>query len=426
MNDQSLLQRFQQSRQQSEQACQPLEIEDFGLQAEAFTSPPKWHLAHTSWFFETFLLKPYLDAYRSPNEQYQCLFNSYYNGVGEQFSRPQRGLLSRPTVDEVMDYRAHVDSAMARILEDAGHLQRRNIAARTRLGIEHEQQHQELFYTDLKYSLHANPLLPSYSGVEQQQLSVGPDCAQQTDLQWREYQAGLVTVGADTDLPGEHRFAFDNEGPVNSVYLKPYALANRLVTNAEFKAFVDDGGYQRPEFWLADGWGIVQQQRWQQPLYWLDRDAQQLHFTLHGLQARRPHQPVCHLSGYEADAYANWAGARLPTEFEWEFAAKDQRFSVPDFDPHKLHPAPATGDEPLLQLYSDCWQWTGSAYRPYPGFKPSAGAIGEYNGKFMANQWVLRGGSCVSPSGHVRPSYRNFFYPQDRWQFSGVRLARDL
>ena len=420
------LQRYRAVRVQSQLACEPLETEDFGLQAEAFTSPPKWHLAHTSWFFETFLLKPFLENYRTPNEQYQVLFNSYYNGVGDQFARPRRGLLSRPTVAEVMAYRAHVDRAVAQLLEEAGHPDRDTILSRCRLGIEHEQQHQELFYTDLKYSLSANPLYPAYTEAPRVRLPSAAVPGGQTDLQWREFPGGLVSLGTDTERLDGDTFAFDNESPEHSVYLNPYALANRLVTNAEFRAFVDDGGYERPEFWLADGWAIVQQEQWRQPLYWLDADGEALQFTLHGLQARNPDQAVCHLSGYEADAYASWAGARLPTEFEWESAARAQPFAAPDFDPARLHPSHASGDEPLLQLYSDCWQWTGSAYRPYPGFRASAGAIGEYNGKFMANQWVLRGGSCVSQRGHLRPTYRNFFYPQDRWQFSGLRLARDL
>ncbi len=426
MTDQSLLQRYQQVRQQSLQACEPLVVEDFGLQADAFTSPPKWHLAHTSWFFETFLLLPFLAEYRSPEERYQLLFNSYYNGVGEQFSRQHRGLLSRPTIDEVMAYRTHVDLAMTLLLERLEHPQRETIVARSRLGIEHEQQHQELFYTDIKYSLFANPMLPGYDAAGQQSAALQQDAAPAADLQWCNYEGGLVSVGVDLQLADERRFSFDNEGPASSVYLNPYALANRLVSNAEFQQFVDDGGYQRPEFWLADGWATVQQQKWRHPLYWQDRDGERLQFTLYGLQTRYPGQPVCHISGYEADAYACWAGARLPTELEWESAASLQAFAAADFDPAKLHPVSARGDMPLLQLYNECWQWTGSAYRPYPGFKASAGAIGEYNGKFMANQWVLRGGSCVSQTGHVRATYRNFFYPQDRWQFSGLRLARDL
>lgn len=426
MVDDEMLRRYRQTREQSLLACQPLVVEDYGLQAQAFTSPPKWHLAHTSWFFETFLLRPYLEGYQTPNEHYQLLFNSYYNGVGEQFSRPQRGLLSRPTVDEVVAYRAYVDAGMAYLLDDTEHTQRSTIIERFRLGIEHEQQHQELFYTDIKYSLAVNPLYPAYSDAALWQTGAKQGPVSPDALRWREYPGGLFTAGIDPGQPGSPVFAFDNEGPAHQVYLRPYALANRLVTNAEFQAFVDDGGYQRSEFWLADGWAIVQQEQWQQPLYWLERDAQPLHFTLHGLQGRDPDQPVCHLSGYEADAYACWSGARLPTEFEWESAAMAQPFIASQFNPVKLHPAQASGDEPLLQLYDDCWQWTGSAYRPYPGFRASAGAIGEYNGKFMANQWVLRGGSCVSQSGHVRPTYRNFFYPQDRWQFSGLRLAKEL
>jgi len=407
-------------RQQSLQACEPLEIDDYGLQAEAFTSPPKWHLAHTSWFFETFLLKPYLENYRTPDRQFELLFNSYYNGVGDQYARSRRGLLSRPTVDEVIAYREHVDRAMGILLGDARHPERDAIITRSRLGIEHEQQHQELFYTDLKYSLFANPLLPRYRG--------GAPAGGDSDaaLAWRQYTGGLVPVGVSGGHGGEEPFSFDNEGPATRVFIEPFALCNRLVTNAEFQAFVDDGGYRDHRHWLADGWAIVQAGNWRQPLYWLDTDGRQLEFTLHGPRERRPHEPVCHLSGYEADAYASWLGARLPTEFEWEHAARAQVFSGNDFDPDRLHPAPASGDQPLLQLYGDCWQWTASDYRPYPGFRAGSGAIGEYNGKFMANQWVLRGGSCVSQSGHLRPTYRNFFYPRDRWQFSGVRLARNL
>jgi ergothioneine biosynthesis protein EgtB len=426
MNEASLAALYRQTREQSLLACVPLCTEDYGLQAEPFTSPPKWHLAHTAWFFETFLLKPFLAGYQTPNAHYESLFNSYYNAVGQQFSRAQRGLLSRPTVDEVRAYRAHVDQAMEVLLDEIKHPERDTILARSRLGIEHEQQHQEL-YTDLKYSLFANPLLPTYSAVASTSSDRprGDDGTSQSQ-EWREYEGGLVSVGYEASPDNWQAFSFDNEGPANSVYLAPYALARRLVTSGEFQEFIDDGGYRRPEFWLADGWAVVQEMQWEQPLYWLERDGVRQQFTLYGLQNRAPGQPACHLSGYEADAYASWAGARLPTEFEWEHAACLQRFDTPEFDAQKLHPAAAEGDEPLLQLYGDCWQWTGSAYRPYPGFRPKPGAIGEYNGKFMANQWVLRGGSCVSQNGHVRPSYRNFFYPQDRWQFSGIRLARDL
>jgi ergothioneine biosynthesis protein EgtB len=419
MTNPGLLQRYQQTRKQSVLACQPLMIEDFSLQAADFTSPPKWHLAHTSWFFETFLLKLFVRDYQTPNRHYEVLFNSYYNGVGEQFTRSQRGLLSRPSVDEVMAYRTYVDEAMIALIDDDEHPQRQTILCRTRLGIEHEQQHQELFYTDLKFSLAANPLYPAYSTSTN-----NPSSTNTAPLIWREYSGGLVDIGINTS--GPETFSFDNEEPMHKVHLNRFALANRLVSNGEYQAFIDDGGYQRPEYWLADGWSTVQQQGWKQPLYWQQDNGKPLHFTLHGLCERDPGLPACHLSGYEADAYANWAGARLPTESEWEFAAKQQSFNSPVFDGNTLHPTHSTDDQPLLQLYGDCWQWTGSAYRPYPGFTPSGGAIGEYNGKFMANQWVLRGGSCVSQSGHVRPTYRNFFYPQDRWQFSGLRLAKDL
>lgn len=422
MTNPDLPERFKRARQQSLQACESLLIEDYGLQAAAFASPPKWHLAHTSWFFETFLLKPFAANYQTPNPHYEMLFNSYYNGVGEQFPRNQRGLLSRPGVDEVITYRACVDEAMLALLENETHPQRLAVLARTRLGIEHEQQHQELFYTDLKYSLAANPLYPAYreAAAPAKNPEPGP-------LQWLDYAGGLVETGinpVDTD-----DFAFDNEGPAHKVHINPFALAKRLVNNHDYQAFIDDGGYQKPEFWLADGWATAQEQNWQQPLYWQDIDGKPCHFTLYGLREREPGQPVCHISGYEADAYANWAGARLPTENEWEFGARQQAFPGTSFDPNKLHPTSTkhvSSEQALLQLYGDCWQWTGSAYRPYPGFRPGPGAIGEYNGKFMANQWVLRGGSCVSQDGHTRPSYRNFFYPQDRWQFSGLRLAKDL
>tara|TARA_R110002072_G_scaffold85210_6_gene192784 strand:- start:1975 stop:3255 length:1281 start_codon:yes stop_codon:yes gene_type:complete len=426
MTEPDIIARFGRTRQQSLSACDPLYIEDYGLQAAAFASPPKWHLAHTSWFFETFLLKPFARDYRTPDERYEFLFNSYYNGVGAQFSRAHRGLLSRPTVEDIRQYRAHVDGAMTALLTDTKHPQRDTILARCRLGVEHEQQHQELFYTDLKYSLYANPMLPAYSETVAVPGPGPHGGAASGAAEWREYGGGLVTVGRDVAGVAATDFSFDNEGPAHSVFLTPFALARRLVTNAEFQAFVDDDGYRRPEFWLADGWAIVQEMQWQQPLYWQQRDGEPMHFTLHGLQRRQPWQPVCHLSGYEADAYASWAGARLPTEFEWESAASVQGASAPVVDHPTLHPAAAAGEEPLLQLFGECWQWTGSAYRPYPGFKPAVGAIGEYNGKFMANQWVLRGGACVTSRGHTRASYRNFFYPQDRWQFSGVRLARDL
>lgn len=406
---------FRDTRAQSVAFCQPLNVEDYGLQAEAFVSPPKWHLAHTSWFFETFLLKPFLDGYVTPDERYEMLFNSYYNGVGEQFPRPRRGLLSRPGVAQVMDYRERVDRAMGELLAADGHPARDDILMRTVLGVEHERQHQELFFTDIKYSLAVNPLWPTFID------SALADDVPLAPLRWHRYEGGLVQTGFD----GEG-FCFDNELPRHQTYVQSFELANRLVSNAEYQQFIDDGGYERPDLWLADGWNAVQAQGWKAPQYWLDHQGQAREFTLHGMQPRQSSSPVCHINGYEADAYARWANARLPTEAEWELAAADTSATSGGVDSGYYHPRAATDKEGLQQLYGECWQWTQSAYSPYPGYRPSPGALGEYNGKFMSNQWVLRGGSCVSKAAQLRPSYRNFFYPQDRWQFSGLRLARDI
>jgi ergothioneine biosynthesis protein EgtB len=413
----SLAERYRQTRQQSVAACKPLETEDYGLQAEAFTSPPKWHIAHTSWFFETFLLKPYLSDYQPLDPLYAYLFNSYYNGIGEQFARPHRGLLSRPTVVQVFAYRDHVDQHMLQLLAQHDHPQADDIRQRCRLGIEHEQQHQELFYTDLKYSLFCNPLLPAYMPSP----IVDPDGRAAPPLQWQPFAEQLIELGCAGD-----DFAFDNEGPRHKVYLAAYALADRLVSNAEYLQFIEDDGYQRPELWLADGWAALQQAGWQRPHYWFEREGQLCEYTLHGVQPLQPGQPVCHISAYEADAYARWAGYRLPTEAEWEHAATSSALGPAGKVSSVLQPRPASGADGLQQLYSDCWQWTSSAYAPYTGYKPAVGAIGEYNGKFMCNQLVLRGGSCVSQKNHLRPSYRNFFYPQDRWQFTGLRLAQSV
>lgn len=432
MNDMAELQpdplavELTETRAQFLSLCEPLAIEDYSLQAAPFASPPKWHLAHTTWFFETFLLKPFLEGYSTPHPLYEQLFNSYYNGIGQQHPRAQRGLLSRPTLEEVRSYRTSVDTALQELLSDQSHPERATILTRVRLGIEHERQHQELFCTDLKYSLAANPLLPVY-----RECATAAVAAPAEPQRWRRFEGGLTQTGHS-----DNSFCFDNELPRHNCHLEPFLLADRLVTNGEYENFIADDGYQRPELWLADGWDKVQQDGWAAPQYWLERDGESFEFTLHGLQPRQSATPVCHISGYEAEAYARWAKARLPTEQEWECAARsapapqtsataERGLDSGYFHPRAAHPRTAGGTDALQQLYDSCWQWTRSAYAPYPGFRAASDAIGEYNGKFMSNQWVLRGGSCVSKREQLRPTYRNFFYPDDRWQFSGLRLARD-
>ncbi len=415
----SLASEYRGVRNRSLEQCEPLAIEDFGLQRDAFVSPPKWHLAHTSWFFETFLLQPFLPGYRALNADYEYLFNSYYNGVGEQFPRASRGLLSRPTVAEVRQYRAYVDEHMEQLLALPDHPDRQTIGQRTVLGIEHEKQHQELFFTDLKYSLDSNPLAPVLWPQSQSLPVYGSPPA----LGWQHFDGGLVEVGFDGN-----GFCFDNELPRHRHWLEPFSLADRLVSNGEYLEFVLAGGYQSPRWWLADGWAVVNELQWRAPQYWRRRGEEFLEYTLRGLEALNPALPVCHISAYEADAFARWAGARLPTEQEWEWAAMQASPGCASQDPRselaQYHPREAPASGGLRQLFGDCWQWTASAYCAYPGYAPAAGAIGEYNGKFMSNQLVLRGSSCVTSPGHARPSYRNFFYPRDRWQFSGIRLAR--
>ena len=408
-----LAEHFLSTRAASERFCAPLAPEDYGLQGMVATSPPKWHLAHTTWFFETFILKAFKPGYQSPNSAFEVLFNSYYNGIGDQYPRAQRGLLSRPSVEEVLAYRRHINDVVVNLLANPGpHYQQ--IARLVELGIQHEQQHQELFFTDIKYSLSRNPLYPAYTDTlfENASQSIAQD--------WTDYSGGEVTIGSQ-----HNGFCFDNELPAHAVLLQPYALANRLVSNGEYLEFIEDDGYRRPELWLADGWLTVSQNNWRQPLYWQRTDSGWFEYSLYGLIPLSLSSPVCHLSAYEADAFARWARARLPTEFEWEAAASRLPVEGQFVESSQLHPRPS--DKPgLQQLFGSAWEWTSSAYGPYPGFQPAAGAVGEYNGKFMANQLVLRGGSCVTSQSHIRASYRNFFYPQDRWQFSGIRLAKWL
>ncbi len=411
----ALAQRYGAVRRASEALSRPLAPDDYGLQAMPDASPAKWHLAHTSWFFETFLLKPFLPGYRPFHPRFEHLFNSYYEQVGAPFPRPNRGLLSRPTVDEVLRYRAQVDEAMAALLATVEERHWTEVAARTVLGCHHEEQHQELFLTDIKYNFSVNPLQPAY---REDLPAAAPGAG--TALNWIAQPGGTAEIGHVGD-----GFAFDNETPRHRTLLAPHALAARLVTSGEYLEFIEAGGYRRPEFWLADGFRAAREHRWQAPLYWEKSDRRWWSFTLAGRRPLNEHEPVCHVSFYEADAYARWAGKRLPTEAEWEAAAQRQRVQGNLRESGRLHPAPASpGDEPA-QFFGDAWEWTASPYTPYPGYRAAAGALGEYNGKFMVNQLVLRGGSCVTPADHVRASYRNFFYPADRWQFSGIRLADD-
>jgi len=408
------LARYREVRRTTERLCRPLTIEDQVLQAMPDVSPTKWHLAHVSWFFETFLLAPHLAGYEPIDPTYAFLFNSYYNGVGPQFSRPARGHLSRPTVAEVLAYRAWVDRGMERLLarmdtEPAGAL-----ASLVELGLNHEQQHQELILTDIKYNLAVNPLHPAYHAVDL------PRGAATAPIEWRELRGGLVPIGYDGAA-----FAFDNEGPRHTVYLHPFRLAGRPTTNGEYLEFIDAGGYRTPESWLSEGWRVVQERGWQAPLYWERHGEAWWTQTLSGFVPVDLHAPVTHVSYYEADAYARWRGRRLPTEPEWEHAAADAPVRGHLQERGIFHPLPVATDEPLAQLFGDVWEWTQSAYAPYPGYRAEPGAIGEYNGKFMVSQLVLRGGSCVTPASHIRASYRNFFPPDARWQFSGIRLAED-
>jgi ergothioneine biosynthesis protein EgtB len=407
-------------RLQTAALCAPLEIEDYGPQSMPDASPAKWHLAHTSWFFERFVLQQQLPGYRCFHSQFERLFNSYYESVGPQQPRQSRGLLSRPTVAEVYRYRAHVDEHMQRLLQGT-------VAAPVlqtiAVGLNHEQQHQELLLTDIKHLLFANPLRPAYRTERAAYGSGAPAVpgaiAPAAEREWQSYGGGEHLLGADA----ADGFCFDNETPRHRCYTAPFRLAHRPVTNAEFREFIRADGYRRPMLWLSDGWQQLQSQCWQRPLYW--SQALDSEFTLWGEVALAPEAPVCHVSYYEADAYARWSAARLPTEAEWEWAAARQPVAGNLLESDALHPRASERASGLEQIYGDVWEWTCSAYLPYPGYRPWADALGEYNGKFMANQFVLRGGSCATPRSHIRSTYRNFFYPASRWQFSGIRLAQD-
>jgi len=403
--------RYEEVRARSLALASPLSAEDQCVQSMPDASPTKWHLAHVTWFFETFLLRPGLPGYAVFDDAYGYLFNSYYEQVGPRHARPARGLLTRPSLDAVHAYRRHVDAAMRSLLADDPDAE---TLALVELGLNHEQQHQELTLTDIKDLLSRSPLQPAYQAPRPRERRRGSEAS------WIDHPGGLVEIGWDG-----RGFAFDCEGPRHKVWLEPFRLASRPVTNGEYLAFIEDGGYRRSEFWLSDGWSTCRRHGWEAPAYWRRDDAQGWRiFTLSGLRPVDPDSPVCHVSYFEADAYARWAGKRLPTEAEWEVLAAGGEPEGHFVDNGAYHPLPAQADG-LTQMFGDVWEWTQSAYSPYPGFLPAAGAVGEYNGKFMSGQMVLRGGSCVTPEGHVRATYRNFFYPRDRWQFSGIRLADD-
>lgn len=417
-SNQHFVEQYQKVRRFTEQLCEPLVTEDYVIQSMPDVSPTKWHIAHVTWFWETFLLSPALPGYKSLHPQYAYLFNSYYNTLGQRHCRPKRGLISRPTVKETYAYRRYVDEHVLDLLGQLDDEQLTKLVPIILLGLNHEQQHQELMVTDIKHVLSCNPLNPAY--VER--LATGASSV--PILAWLSFPEGIYWIGHEGD-----GFAFDNEGPRHRQFVQSFQLASRLVTNREYLEFMDDGGYENPLLWLSEGWATVQQEEWKAPLYWEKLDGRWWIMTLSGLREVDPAEPVCHVSYFEADAYARWAGARLPTEAEWEVAARDVPMEGNFVESGLYHPTPlsaSTTNGKLAQMYGDVWEWTQSSYAPYPNFKPDPGAVGEYNGKFMCNQYVLRGGSCATSLSHIRSTYRNFFPANAQWQFMGIRLAKEV
>lgn len=413
----NLLNNYLRVRSFSEKLCEPLETEDYVIQTMPDVSPTKWHLAHTSWFFEAFVLDKANKNYKSINPNYAYLFNSYYIQMGERWYRPNRGILSRPTVKEIYAYRKYVDDYLKRLIEKCDENIFNEFASIIEIGLNHEQQHQELLLTDIKHALSHNPLRPVYSNYTIKRTPAVQD------INWVEFQGGISEIGYDGS-----NFTYDNETPKHKEFLNPFKIADRLITNKEYIEFIEDGGYQNAVHWLSDGWATVEKENWKAPLYWEKKDGQWWNFTLNGFREVSPDEPVCHVSLYEADAFAAWKDARLPTEAEWETAADSLKYEGNFVETENFNTVPLQIDkgENLKQMYGDVWEWTRSAYTPYPGYKPLPGALGEYNGKFMSSQMVLRGGSCATSQTHIRKTYRNFFSPHSRWQFMGIRLAKDV
>ena len=413
----NLVDRFTKVRFFTNKLCEPLETEDFVIQSMPDVSPTKWHLAHTSWFFEAFVLKKANPDYKSIHPLYSYLFNSYYIQAGDRWTRPNRGLLSRPTVKDIFEYRNYVNEHVQNFIEKSSDKIFNDLAPVIEIGLNHEQQHQELLLTDIKHVLSHNPLHPVYS-----EKSIN-DSHPIKKEQWFIFEKGIYEIGSD----GKN-FCYDNETPVHKQFLNSFALADRLITNKEFIEFIEDGGYTNPLLWLSDGWAVVENQKWIAPLYWKKNDGEWYNFTLNGFRKISLDEPVCHVSHFEADAFAAWKGRRLPTEAEWEVAVAAQNIEGNFVDEKQFQPVPLTENDPnkLKQMFGDVWEWTQSAYLPYPGYKTLPGALGEYNGKFMSGQMVLRGGSCATSKSHIRKTYRNFFPPHSRWQFTGIRLAKDI
>jgi ergothioneine biosynthesis protein EgtB len=411
-----LIDRFKKIRQASLDIVEPLEPEDYVIQVMTNTSPTKWHLAHVSWFFETFVLDRAYDDYDSLHPQYSYIFNSYYLQTGQPHGRFKRGFLSRPTVEEVMEYRSYVNQNVTDFLENATDEHLTEFGPVIEIGNNHEQQHQELMITDFKFMFAQNPLFPVYREQNTAENHVTGD------LNWVSFEEGIYEIG---NAGGE--FTYDNEHPCHRRFLEPFELGDRLITNGEYMEFMEDSGYERSELWLDDGWSAVNENNWNAPLYWIQKEGPWQYYTLSGLRKVDPNEPVTHVSYYEADAFARWAGARLPTEAEWEVAAGDMPCQGNFVESKAFHPRPLQQNKSELnQMYGDVWEWTKSSYDAYPGYQPLEGALGEYNGKFMCGQYVLRGGSCATSKTHIRKTYRNFFYPDARWQFNGIRLAKTL